>query len=242
MGDKNFPLPSFTDYCKMAKFCAKPKNASKAAVTRQSDLRVSFKNTHATVKRLKGMSLDRAKTFLKNVLSRKECVPFFRFNSGVGQCAQAKQWKNNQGRWPAKSARYALDLLTNLENNANFKGLDTEKMTVTHTSIHRAPKMRRRTYRAHGRINPYMSTPCHVQIMAEEKPDEVKIPGIKKQDKRKNYTTFKKTKSKPHKRTYSAKKRAEAQAKLAGASDEETKKAAAKASAPKKSTKKVAKK
>merc|ERR1719154_894004 len=50
------------------------------------------------------MSMERAKKFLKNVLARKECVPFFRFNSGVGQCAQAKQWKNNQGRWPAKSA------------------------------------------------------------------------------------------------------------------------------------------
>ena len=52
-----------------------------------------------------------------------------------------------------------------------------EKMSITHTSIHRAPKMRRRTYRAHGRINPFMSTPCHVQIIAEEKPDDVKIPG-----------------------------------------------------------------
>merc|ERR1712055_463553 len=220
MGDKNFPLPSFTG--NMAKFCAKPKNA------------------HATVKRLKGMSLERAKKFLKNVLDRKECVPFFRFNSGVGQCSQAKQWKNNQGRWPAKSARHALDMLSNLKNNAQFKGLDTEKMTVTHTSIHRAPKMRRRTYRAHGRINPYMSSPCHVQIMAEEKPDEVKIPGIKKAQ-RKLATSFKKTKSKPHKRTYSAKKRADAKTKLSGAVDEKTKSAAEKATAPKKDTKKAKK-
>jgi len=203
----------------MANFCAKPKNPAKAALTRQSGLRVSFKNTHATVKRLKGMSLERAKKFLKNVLARKECVPFFRFNSGVGQCSQAKQWKNNQGRWPAKSARYALDMLTNLENNAQFKGLDVEKMTVSHTSIHRAPKMRRRTYRAHGRINPYMSTPCHVQIIAEEKPDEVKIPGIKKHQRRSNSKCFKKTKTKPHKRTFSTKKRAEAKAKLGAAAE-----------------------
>merc|ERR1712002_123000 len=206
-------------YFKMANFCAKPKNPAKAALTRQSGLRVSFKNTHATVKRLKGMSLERAKKFLKNVLARKECVPFFRFNSGVGQCSQAKQWKNNQGRWPAKSARYALDMLVNLENNAQFKGLDTEKMTVSHTSIHRAPKMRRRTYRAHGRINPYMSTPCHVQIIAEEKPDEVKIPGIKKHQRRTNSQCFKKTKTKPHKRTFSTKKRAEAKAKLGAAAE-----------------------
>ena len=29
--------------------------------------------------------------------------------------------------------------------------------------------MRRRTYRAHGRINPYMSSPCHIEIVLVEK-------------------------------------------------------------------------
>ena len=35
--------------------------------------------------------------------------------------------------------------------------------------VNRAPKMRRRTYRAHGRINPYMSSPCHIEICLVEK-------------------------------------------------------------------------
>ena len=29
--------------------------------------------------------------------------------------------------------------------------------------------MRRRTYRAHGRINPYMSSPCHIEVILIEK-------------------------------------------------------------------------
>ena len=33
--------------------------------------------------------------------------------------------------------------------------------------------MRRRTYRAHGRINPYMSTPCHLEVILSEKEDVV---------------------------------------------------------------------
>lgn len=33
--------------------------------------------------------------------------------------------------------------------------------------------MRRRTYRAHGRINPYLSCPAHIEIMAEEKNQEI---------------------------------------------------------------------
>ena len=29
--------------------------------------------------------------------------------------------------------------------------------------------MRRRTFRAHGRINPYMSSPCHIEMILSEK-------------------------------------------------------------------------
>ena len=36
--------------------------------------------------------------------------------------------------------------------------------------------MRRRTYRAHGRINPYMSSPCHIEIILTEKDDVVSKP------------------------------------------------------------------
>lgn len=35
--------------------------------------------------------------------------------------------------------------------------------------MNRAPHMRRRTYRAHGRINPYMSSPCHIEVCLVEK-------------------------------------------------------------------------
>ena len=53
------------------------------------------------------------------------------------------------------------------------KGLDLEKTITTHVNCNQAPKMRRRTYRAHGRINAYMSSPAHVQIIVEEKNEEI---------------------------------------------------------------------
>ncbi|KAG7129999.1 60S ribosomal protein L17 like [Verticillium longisporum] len=34
--------------------------------------------------------------------------------------------------------------------------------------VNQAPKQRRRTYRAHGRINPYMSNPCHIELILTE--------------------------------------------------------------------------
>lgn len=39
--------------------------------------------------------------------------------------------------------------------------------------VNRAPCLRRRTYRAHGRINPYMSSPCHIEVILSEKEEVV---------------------------------------------------------------------
>ena len=71
-----------------------------------------------------------------------------------------KQFGVSKARWPLKSAQYLLDLLKNAEANADAKGLDTGALVVKHIQVNQAPKQRRRTYRAHGRINPYsMSSP-----------------------------------------------------------------------------------
>lgn len=60
-----------------------------------------------------------------------------------------------RARWPVKSAEFLLSLLKNAEANADTKGLDTANLIVKHIQVNQAPKQRRRTYRAHGRINPY---------------------------------------------------------------------------------------
>merc|ERR1711978_314191 len=132
-----------------------------------SNLRVHFKNTRETAQAIKSMPLHRATKYLKNVVAHKEIVPFRRFMGGVGRHAQAKVHGTAQGRWPLKSAE--LQLLKNAESNAEYKGLDPDHLVIEHIQVNRAPKMRRRTYRAHGRINPYMSSPCHIEVCLVEK-------------------------------------------------------------------------
>ena len=52
--------------------------------------------------------------------------------------------------------------------------------------VNRAPKMRRRTYRAHGRINPYMSSPCHIEVVLLEKEQAfAKTPAATEPEKKK---------------------------------------------------------
>jgi large subunit ribosomal protein L17e len=85
-----------------------------------------------------------------------------------------KQFGVSRARHPVKSAEFLLLLLKNAEANADTKGLDTSNLIVKHIQVNQAPKQRRRTYRAHGRINPYMSNPCHVEMILTEGEEAVK--------------------------------------------------------------------
>lgn len=43
--------------------------------------------------------------------------------------------------------------------------------------MNQAPKLRRRTYRAHGRINPYMSSPSHIELILEPSTENLRKPS-----------------------------------------------------------------
>ncbi|XP_062517332.1 large ribosomal subunit protein uL22-like [Corticium candelabrum] len=157
----------------MVRYATEPENPTKSCKTRGSYLRVHFKNTRETAQAIKGMHIRRATRYLKEVLKKKQIVPFRRFNGGVGRKAQVKNHNWTQGRWPKKSAQFLLDLLKNAESNAEVKGLEPNALVIDHIQVNAAPKMRRRTYRAHGRINPYMSSPCHIEMILTEHEDVV---------------------------------------------------------------------
>ncbi|KAF1730949.1 60S ribosomal protein L17 [Beauveria bassiana] len=141
---------------------------AKSARARGAYLRVSFKNTRETAQAINGWKLERALQFLENVKSHDEAVPMRRYAGGTGRTAQGKQFGVTRARWPVKSAEHLLTLLKNAEANADAKGLDTGALVVKHIQVNQAPKQRRRTYRAHGRINPYMSNPCHIELILTE--------------------------------------------------------------------------
>ncbi|TGZ85119.1 ribosomal protein L22 [Ascodesmis nigricans] len=158
----------------MVRYAATTQNESKSAKSRGSFLRVSFKNTRETAQAVNGMKLSRAITFLENVQEHKEAVPMRRYAGSTGRTAQGKQFGVTKARWPVKSAEFVLGLLRNAEANAEVKGLDTSNLVVSHIQVNQAPKQRRRTYRAHGRINPYMSNPCHIEVIVSEADETVK--------------------------------------------------------------------
>jgi large subunit ribosomal protein L17e len=160
----------------MVHYSRKPTVSAKAAKAKISDLRCHFKNTFETANVIQGMPLRKAQQYYRQVLSKTRCVPFRRYNGKIGRTAQAKEFGTTKGRWPRKSVVALLNLLKNAEANAVQKGLDPNKLAVKHIQVDQAPRMRRRTFRAHGRIGPYMSCPCHVQMFLQEAKGAVPKP------------------------------------------------------------------
>ena len=88
--------------------------SSVACKARGSYLRVHFKvrtrtrtptnriepmsqNTRETAKAIKGMHIRKAYRYLKDVMEKKQIVPFRRFNGGVGRKAQVKRPRPSRG-------------------------------------------------------------------------------------------------------------------------------------------------
>ncbi|XP_012370087.1 60S ribosomal protein L17-like [Octodon degus] len=160
----------------MVHYSLSPENPTTSCKSRDSNLHVQLKNMHETAQAIKGMHVRKATKYLKDVTLKKLCVSFRRNSGGIGRCAQAKQWGWTQGWWPKKSAEFLLHMLKNAESNAELKGLDVDSLVIEHIQVNKAPRMHPRTYRAHGRINPCMGSPCHTEMILTEKVQTVPKP------------------------------------------------------------------
>jgi large subunit ribosomal protein L17e len=145
----------------MVKYSREPAVPTKAAKARGKDMRVHFKNTYEVADAIRGMKLEKAIQYLKDVIEHKQCIPFRKYAATIGRTAQAHPFHVTQGsfvtvkfvgRWPKKSCQHVLELLENAKSNAEAKGLDIKKTYITHSQVNKAPKGRRRSFKAHGRI------------------------------------------------------------------------------------------
>ena len=167
----------------MVKYSREPAIPTKAAKSKANDMRIHFKNTYEVADAIRGMQLEKAQQYLQVVIDHKRCIPFRRYSDHAGRTAQANLTHTTQGRWPKKSCEHLLDLLENAKANAEAKGLEIKKTYITHIQVNRAPKGRRRSFKAHGRIKDWCSSNCHVELFVTEKEENVKKPEEKKAKK-----------------------------------------------------------
>ena len=138
------------------------------------ELKISPKHAIEVCRTIKGMRLGKAKRFLEQVMEKKQPVPFRRFTKKLGH--RYGMHKAMVGKYPVKAAAEILNVLESAEGNAEFKGLDVERLRIRHVSAYPGIKLKRAIPRAMGRSSPKNNTLTHVEVVLEEtgeKPEEV---------------------------------------------------------------------
>lgn len=105
-------------------------DAKKHAIVNARNLRISPKDSVEIASFIKGMSVAKAKTYLDGVVKKENVIPAKRYTEGAGHKAQV----GGGGTYPANAAVKYIEILSSAEKNAEFKGIDIEKLKVLYAS------------------------------------------------------------------------------------------------------------
>ncbi|HEX9320068.1 MAG TPA: 50S ribosomal protein L22 [Nitrososphaeraceae archaeon] len=135
------------------------------ASIRETD--ISHKHARETAAAVKGLTVEKARNFLEDVIERKIAVPYRRYNNEVAHRSNIKDGFFS-GRFPRKTCNEFLKLLDNLESNAEYKGMDLDRLIIISCVVHKGTKLERFTPRAMGRSSPKIDTLVHIEVVAQE--------------------------------------------------------------------------
>lgn len=125
------------------------------------DKKVSFKKTKVLCDHIRGMMLDDAMEFLDAIVEKKESVPFEKHNKGVGH-----RKGKGPAKFPVKSAKHVMEVLRNLEANAEYKALDLENLKIEHLQAKEAVSRRRR--KPKGRYQVWRTQLVNIEAIGKE--------------------------------------------------------------------------
>ena len=126
---------------------------------------ISHKHAREIAKKIKGMSIEKARDFLQAVVNKERAVPFKRYKIQVGHRSDPGVMA---GRYPEKSAGEFIKLLDNLESNAEYKGMDLDRLRIVNATVHKGVVIKRFIPRAMGRATPKNNVLTHVELVAQE--------------------------------------------------------------------------
>ncbi len=126
---------------------------------------ISHKHAREIAVKIKGMSIEKARDFLQGVINKERAVPFKRYKNQVGHRSDPGVMS---GRYPQKSAKEFIKLLDNLESNAEYKGMDLDRLKIVNATVHKGVLIKRFIPRAMGRATPKNNVLTHVELVAQE--------------------------------------------------------------------------
>ena len=140
----------------------------RTAIASGRDIRCSPKHAREVCNAIKGMMIEDAKAFLDHVILQQQAIPFKRHNKKQAHRKGLDRFRWDAGRFPVKAAQSVFDVLSNAENNAEYKGLDLDRVRIIHAATSLGRKIKKYIPRAFGRSTPYFKTLTHIEIVLEE--------------------------------------------------------------------------
>ncbi len=147
------------------KYSYQPADETKAAKAMGYEMPISFKHAVEICRELRGKKIEEAKKILEDVIALRRPIPFKRYKKKVAHKSGLHKWY--AGRYPQKAARYILKVLKNLEANAEYKGLDVDKLVIVHAQAKKGRVIKRYMPRAFGRATPKFQQLTTVEFVAE---------------------------------------------------------------------------
>jgi len=129
------------------------------AIAVGKSLPISFKQSVEICNFIRNKNINDAKETLQNVMEKKIAIPFKIYDFDLGH-----KKKIGPGRYPYKSSKEIIRLIENVESNAQFKGLNTSNLVITHISAHKAGKAWH-----YGRKSRRKMKRTNIEICVEEK-------------------------------------------------------------------------
>jgi len=130
------------------------------------ELHISPKHAREICRTLRGMKADSARSYLEDVIALKRPVPFKRYRRNVAH--RHGLVGADAGRYPEKAAKEVLVVLENALANAEYKGLESEKMRIYHAGTLKGRTIRGWMPRAMGRATPKNTETVSVEMILTE--------------------------------------------------------------------------
>ena len=127
--------------------------------------KISHKHARETATAIKGLTIEKARDYMLSVIAKERAIPFRRYKNQVGHKSDPGTMS---GRYPQKAATEILKLLDNLESNAEYKGMDLDRLKIINATVHKGRILKRFIPRAMGRSSSKNNALIHVEIVAQE--------------------------------------------------------------------------
>ncbi len=148
----------------MRGYTYRPETGVSVARARGVELPMSPKKTYEVLNAIRGLPVARAKTVLEDAAALRKAIPFRRYNQetahhkGVGP-----------GRYVVKVVKNVLQILQNAEENAEYEGLDADRLFIKVASCARGRIRKAMMPRAQGRGTNWNEQTTNVEIILAER-------------------------------------------------------------------------